>query len=96
MVQRERAKGKVFPPACDVFTAYNLTPFDDVKVVIIGQDPYHGEGQGHGLAFSVRRGIKTPPSLRNIYKEALSTKVSDGCRCNRAGALRRILAFKPL
>ncbi len=66
----EKAKGKrVFPPGPLVFNAFNLTPFDKVKVVIIGQDPYHGEGQAHGLCFSVPIGVKPPPSLVNIFKE---------------------------
>lgn len=60
---------EVFPKRERIFEAFNLTPFEDVKVVIIGQDPYHGDGQAHGLAFSVMPGIKTPPSLKNIYKE---------------------------
>jgi uracil-DNA glycosylase len=58
-----------FPPKEDIFTAFNLTPLKKVKVVVIGQDPYHGEGQAHGLAFSVKKDVKTPPSLKNIYKE---------------------------
>lgn len=61
--------GRVFPPLCDLFTAFNLTPFSAVKVVIIGQDPYHGPRQAHGLAFSVLNGMSIPPSLLNIYKE---------------------------
>lgn len=61
--------GNVFPPREEIYTAFDLTPFENVKVVILGQDPYHGEGQAHGLAFSVNDGIKLPPSLRNIYKE---------------------------
>ena len=66
----EKAKGKeVFPPGKLIFNAFNLTPFNSVKVVIIGQDPYHGIGQAHGLSFSVPFGVKTPPSLQNIYKE---------------------------
>ncbi|MCA9657067.1 MAG: uracil-DNA glycosylase [Myxococcales bacterium] len=65
----ERAHDKVFPPEDEVFTALKLTPFDDVKVVILGQDPYHDDGQAHGLSFSVKPGIKTPPSLVNMYKE---------------------------
>ncbi|TQQ85698.1 uracil-DNA glycosylase [Peptacetobacter hominis] len=60
---------EVFPKRERIFEAFNLTPFEDIKVVIIGQDPYHGDGQAHGLAFSVMPGIKTPPSLKNIYKE---------------------------
>ncbi|NBU55995.1 MAG: uracil-DNA glycosylase [Acidimicrobiia bacterium] len=68
-VAEERRRGPVFPPADDVFTALHLTPFVDVKVVILGQDPYHGAGQAHGLCFSVRRGVPIPPSLRNVYQE---------------------------
>lgn len=59
----------VFPPSQLIFNAFNLTPFDDVKVVILGQDPYHNVGQAHGLAFSVPDGIQKPPSLQNIFKE---------------------------
>jgi len=59
----------VFPPPKLVFNAFALCPFDQVKVVIIGQDPYHGKGQAHGLSFSVPDGVKVPPSLQNIYKE---------------------------
>jgi uracil-DNA glycosylase len=59
----------VFPPADDIFNAFSLTPFDRVRVVILGQDPYHGDGQAHGLAFSVPAGVRPPPSLVNIYKE---------------------------
>ncbi len=61
--------GKVFPPRDEIYTAFELTSFENVRVVILGQDPYHGERQSHGLAFSVNEGIKIPPSLRNIYKE---------------------------
>ena len=69
-VDQQRAAGKVvYPPQQDVFNAFKLTPFDDVKVIILGQDPYHGPNQAHGLCFSVQKGIKTPPSLANIYKE---------------------------
>lgn len=59
----------VYPPAGKIFEAFNLTPFDEVKVVIIGQDPYHGEGQANGLCFSVNPGVSFPPSLLNIFKE---------------------------
>lgn len=59
----------IFPPADDIFSAFHLTPLKDVKVVILGQDPYHNKGQAHGLSFSVRQGIEIPPSLVNIYKE---------------------------
>lgn len=66
----ERTLGKIiFPKESDIFTAFDLTAFDDVKVVILGQDPYHGAGQAHGLSFSVLPEIKIPPSLRNMYKE---------------------------
>ena len=68
-VEEERARHRVFPPREEVFAALDATPFDQVKVLILGQDPYHGEGQGHGLCFSVRPGVRVPPSLRNIYKE---------------------------
>ncbi|UED82859.1 uracil-DNA glycosylase [Streptomyces profundus] len=68
-VEEERAAGPVYPPGDEVFAALEATPFEDVKVLILGQDPYHGEGQGHGLCFSVRPGVRVPPSLRNIYKE---------------------------
>lgn len=60
---------KIFPPKDLIFNAFNTTPFHDVRVIILGQDPYHGDGQAHGLSFSVNDGIKTPPSLVNIYKE---------------------------
>jgi len=68
-VHSEREQHDVFPPADLVFAALQLTPFNDVRVVILGQDPYHGEGQAHGLAFSVQDGVAIPPSLRNIFKE---------------------------
>lgn len=68
-LEEKYANGKVFPPRDQIYTAFELTPFENVRVVILGQDPYHGEHQSHGLAFSVNEGIKIPPSLRNIYKE---------------------------
>lgn len=68
-VEDERSRGPVYPPRDEVFSALRATPYDQVKVLILGQDPYHGEGQGHGLCFSVRPGVRTPPSLRNIFKE---------------------------
>ena len=68
-VDEERHKYKVFPPSADVFNALRYTPFNTVRVVIIGQDPYHDVNQAHGLSFSVRPGIPVPPSLQNIYKE---------------------------
>jgi len=68
-VNREYQTGVVFPPGEDIFNAFHLTPLHEVKVVILGQDPYHGDGQAHGLCFSVNKGIDIPPSLVNIYKE---------------------------
>lgn len=68
-VQKRRAEVRVFPDEKNVFNALELTPFESVKVVILGQDPYHGFGQAHGLSFSVQKGIPLPPSLKNIYKE---------------------------
>lgn len=66
----EKEKGfHVYPKGADIFNALNITPFNKVKVVILGQDPYHGINQAHGLSFSVQKGIATPPSLKNIYKE---------------------------
>lgn len=69
-VKQQRANGKIIYPAPpDIFNALKYTPFDEVKVVIIGQDPYHGPNQAHGLCFSVKHGITPPPSLQNIFKE---------------------------
>ena len=68
-VKAEYATNQVFPPGSLIFNAFEKTPFKDVKVVLIGQDPYHGPGQAHGLAFSVQEGVTPPPSLRNIFKE---------------------------
>lgn len=66
----QKQKGiQVYPQNQDIFKAFELTPFDKVKVVLLGQDPYHGAGQAHGLSFSVQKGVATPPSLQNIYKE---------------------------
>ena len=67
---------QIFPPADDIFNAFALTPLHEVKVVILGQDPYHGEGQAHGLCFSVKPDVEIPPSLVNIYKE-----LQDDCGC---------------
>lgn len=69
IVGREYQTHQIFPPTDDVFNAFHLTPLDQVKVVILGQDPYHGDGQAHGLCFSVKPEVETPPSLVNIYKE---------------------------
>ena len=69
----EKQSGQVvYPPSDQIFSAFDHTPFEKVKVVIIGQDPYHGPGQAHGLCFSVNKGVDVPPSLRNIYKELAS------------------------
>ncbi|MBR4758770.1 MAG: uracil-DNA glycosylase [Lachnospiraceae bacterium] len=68
-VSEEYQKGPVFPPSNEVLSAFELTPLEEVKVVIIGQDPYHGVGQAHGLCFSVKPDVEIPPSLVNIYKE---------------------------
>ena len=68
-VAGERARFTVFPPEPDVFSALHLTPYTTTRVVILGQDPYHGPNQAHGLCFSVRRGVAVPPSLQNIHKE---------------------------
>ena len=71
-VRGEYLKAKVFPPPKFIFHAFELCPFDTVKVVILGQDPYHGDGQAHGLCFSVPEHVSMPPSLQNIYKEIVS------------------------
>lgn len=69
-LHQEKREGKtIYPPGPLIFNAFQLTPFDKVKVVILGQDPYHGAGQAHGLSFSVQDGVALPPSLQNIYKE---------------------------
>ncbi len=71
-VKSEYLSSTVYPPAKFIFRAFELTPFDKVKVVILGQDPYHGKGQANGLSFAVSQGTKIPPSLQNMYKEILS------------------------
>ena len=75
-VKEEYASHQVFPPSEDIFNAFHLTPLHEVKVVILGQDPYHGDGQAHGLCFSVKPDVEIPPSLVNIYKE-----LHDDCGC---------------
>lgn len=67
--ERKAAGARIFPPGPEIFAAFEATPFDTVKVVILGQDPYHGAGQAHGLCFSVRPDVRVPPSLDNMYKE---------------------------
>ncbi len=69
LLAQKRAGKRIFPPGEEFFNAFNHTPLERVKVVILGQDPYHGEGQAHGLCFSVRPGVAVPPSLQNIYRE---------------------------
>jgi uracil-DNA glycosylase len=83
-VDKERAAGQVFPPEDEVFTALQHTPLDAVRVVILGQDPYHDVGQAHGLSFSVKPGVASPPSLMNMYKEL---KADLGCKIPNNGYL---------
>ena len=71
-VEEERATHAVYPIPDHVFAAFEATPYDKVRVLLLGQDPYHGEDQAHGLCFSVQQGVKIPPSLRNMYKELAS------------------------
>lgn len=85
-LKQEYQTQTVYPSQCDIFNALNVTPYEKVKVVILGQDPYHGEGQAHGMAFSVQPGIKTPPSLANIYKEL---QESVGCYIPNNGYLMK-------
>lgn len=83
-VAAERKKHQVFPPEDEVFSAFELTPYENVRVVILGQDPYHDDGQAHGLCFSVKPGITAPPSLANMYKEL---KADLGCKIPNNGYL---------
>lgn len=69
VVEQEYATKIIFPPKDNIFEALKLTSYENTRVVIVGQDPYHGEGEAHGLSFSVQKGVKVPPSLQNIYKE---------------------------
>lgn len=85
-VNEEYRTRRIFPPADDIFNAFHLTPLRDVKVVILGQDPYHGEGQAHGLCFSVRPGVEIPPSLVNIYQELHDDL---GCKIPNNGYLEK-------
>ena len=80
----EKQKYTIYPKGSDMFNAFSYTPFDEVKVVIIGQDPYHGANQAHGLAFSVLDGVSFPPSLRNIFQE-LNSDI--GCPTPKSGNL---------
>lgn len=83
-VNEEYQTKQIFPPADDIFNAFHLTPLKEVKVVILGQDPYHNVGQAHGLCFSVKKGVPAPPSLVNIYKEL---KDDLGCEIPNHGYL---------
>jgi uracil-DNA glycosylase len=83
-VDGERQAHTVYPPEDEVFNAFQLTPLDEVKVVLLGQDPYHGDGQAQGLCFSVRPGVRPPPSLVNIFKEL---KHDLGCKIPNNGCL---------
>ncbi|HVF85388.1 MAG TPA: uracil-DNA glycosylase, partial [Abditibacteriaceae bacterium] len=83
-VDQERRTQTVFPPEAEVFSALALTPLDEVRVLVLGQDPYHGAGQGHGLAFSVRPGVSKPPSLVNIFREL---RDDVGCKVPNNGFL---------
>lgn len=85
-LKAEYTSDQIFPPISDLFTAFRLTAPEEVKVVILGQDPYHDDGQAHGLAFSVREGVRFPPSLRNIFKEL---SADTGCEIPQQGILTR-------
>jgi len=85
-LKTEYTTQEIYPPMYDIYNAFKYTDYNDVKVVILGQDPYHGEGEAHGLAFSVKKGIAIPPSLRNIYKELHN---SLGCYIPNNGYLEK-------
>ncbi len=85
-VNQEYKTRRIFPPAEDIFNAFHLTPFHQVKVVILGQDPYHNYGQAHGLCFSVKKGVEIPPSLANIYQELHDDL---GCKIPEHGCLTK-------
>lgn len=87
LISEKQQNKVIFPPSTEIFNAFNLTPFDKVKVVIIGQDPYHGYGQAHGLSFSVKDHVRLPPSLQNIYKE-LETDI-EGFKIPTSGNLTK-------
>ena len=93
-LHKEKAEGKtIYPPGSQIFRAFDLTPVENLKVVILGQDPYHGPGQAHGLSFSVSAGVPAPPSLKNIFKEIESdlgvtmSGYPDLEKCARQGVL---------
>jgi uracil-DNA glycosylase len=83
-LEEESRAHTIYPPRPDIFNALRLTPYEDVRVVILGQDPYHDDGQAHGLAFSVRPGVRPPPSLANIFREL---RDDIGCAIPRHGYL---------
>lgn len=85
-LKEERSKFEIYPPKQNTFTAFKLTQFANTKVIILGQDPYHGSNQAHGLSFSVQNGVKPPPSLMNIFKE-LSSDI--GCGIPNSGNLSK-------
>lgn len=85
-LKSEYSTKTIYPSMYDIYNAFKLTDYNDVKIVILGQDPYHGEGEAHGLAFSVKKGIAIPPSLRNIYKEL---NQSLGCYIPNNGFLEK-------
>ncbi|MCB0362023.1 MAG: uracil-DNA glycosylase [Bdellovibrionales bacterium] len=84
--QELNSRIKIFPPCSEFFSAFNSTPFEKVKVVLVGQDPYHGAGQAHGLCFSVKPGRRIPPSLRNIFQELHEDQ---GCEIPQHGCLQK-------
>lgn len=85
-LKEEYSTRVIYPPMYDIYNALKYTDYDDVKIVILGQDPYHGDGEAHGLAFSVKQGVPIPPSLRNIYKELHD---SLGCKIPNNGYLKK-------
>ena len=85
-LKEEYAQETIYPPADYLFSALKVTSYEDTKIVILGQDPYHGQGQAHGMAFSVQPGVKVPPSLKNIYKELHETM---GCYIPNNGYLMK-------
>ena len=84
-LKAEKATDKIiYPPGSQIFKAFEITPFSQLKVVILGQDPYHNKGQAHGLSFSVPANIPLPPSLKNIFKE-IKSDIGINCETKRAG-----------
>lgn len=88
-IEKKYLNEVVFPPKEDLFNAFKYTDFNDIKVVILGQDPYHEKGQAHGLSFSVKEGVKLPPSLRNIYKEIKEETGVDNLSEKESGYLKK-------